>query len=401
MATTETPISPPWVDKKRLELWLREYHGQVTVTDVDVEVSTAKGENYLSSIQRLKVTTEGGGVYRLLVKICLEEGASGEVMKNSSIYRREMVIYRDILPKMHALLQEALPDSFEPLAPRCYYACMDFLVMEDLTAAGFKMENFTVGLDLQRCLVIMRTIARFHAASVILHQRDPGCMKDFLVNFFHDPSIQSTWTRFFSGMATTLVEELDTWSDEFKKYADVLRRQIPDVMKLLQQTTLRDDSSFNVLTHSDLWVNNIQFSKDGSRARLVDFQFSSFGTPVLDLHYFLTNSVTMDVRMNHTDSLLQEYHNTLCDTLTALGYTQTLMTLEELHKEFDSKIYYAMFTTISPYALMQSAPQVEFSFEIGLRTGQNPGRRMYGDAYKKAVRWLLPYFESRGLFTQK
>ncbi|XP_069701069.1 uncharacterized protein [Periplaneta americana] len=401
MTTTEALVSPPWVDKKRLELWLREYHGEVTVTDVGVEVSTAKGDNYLSSIQRLKVKVKGGDVFPLLVKICMEGGEAADIMKNSIIYKKEKEIYSDILPKIHALLQKAMPDSFQPLAPKCYYACKAFVVMEDLTALGFKMENRRVGLDLQHCLLVMRTIARFHAASVILNQRYPESIKKFLVSFYHDPGTVSAWSKFFSGMATTLVEELDTWSEDFKKYADVLRRQIPDVMKLVQQTIERDDSSFNVLTHSDLWVNNIQFSRDGSRARLVDFQLAYWGSPVIDLHYFITTSATLEVRMNNMDRMLQEYHTTLCDTLAALGYTKTLMTLEELHKEFDSKIYYAMYSVIAPYTVMQCAPEVGISFDIGLSTGENPGRKMYGDGYKKSVKWLLPYFESRGLFTQK
>ncbi|XP_069701071.1 uncharacterized protein [Periplaneta americana] len=401
METTETATSPPWIDKKLLELWLRAYYGEITVTDVELEPSTLKGDNYLSRINHLVVRTKEGGAHALIVKVCMEEGVAAEIMKDSSIFKKEKAMYNNILPKIHSILQEIMPDGFEPLFPRCFYACRAFLVMENLTAAGFKMADRLVGLDLQPSLLVMRTIARFHAASVILHQRDPDSMRKFLISFFHEPSSEYNFTKFASGMANTLVEELDTWSEEWKKYADVLRRQAPDVIKLVQQTIERRESGFNVLIHGDVWTNNILFTEDRKRTRILDFQLAYLGSPVIDIYYFIVTSATPEVRINHMDRLLQEYHSTLCETLTALGYTQTLMSLEELHKEFDSKSYYGLFTMICPYAVMQCPPDCGFNFDEALDNGKNPGPVMYGDQYKKSVKWLLPFFESKGLFEGK
>jgi hypothetical protein len=59
------------------------------------------------------------------------------------------------------------------------------------------------GLDLDHCLLVMRTLAKFHAASVVLHQQDPDSMKEYDLNFFSEPSIEDKLKRLFRGKALT------------------------------------------------------------------------------------------------------------------------------------------------------------------------------------------------------
>jgi hypothetical protein len=95
--------------------------------------------------------------------------------------------------------------NFEPLAPKCIYACKHFLVLEDLSAAGFRMLDRRQGLDLDHCLLVMRTLAKFHAASAVLHQEDPESMKEYDVNFYSEPVVKKMWAYFFSGLYTVKV----------------------------------------------------------------------------------------------------------------------------------------------------------------------------------------------------
>ena len=41
-----------------------------------------------------------------------------------------------------------------------------FIVMEDLSALGFRMADRMCGLDLDHCILALRGLARFHASSV-------------------------------------------------------------------------------------------------------------------------------------------------------------------------------------------------------------------------------------------
>jgi hypothetical protein len=92
--------------------------------------------------------------------------------------------------------------NLEPLAPKCFYACKSFLVLEDLSAAAFRMLERRRGLDLDQCLQVMRTLAKFHAASVVLYQQDPDSMKEYEVSFYSDPVVKKTWPKFSSGSYT-------------------------------------------------------------------------------------------------------------------------------------------------------------------------------------------------------
>jgi hypothetical protein len=89
--------------------------------------------------------------------------------------------------------------NFEPITPKCIYACKTFLVLEDLSATGFKMGERRKGLDLDHCLLVMRTLARFHAASVVLHEQDPDSMKEYDNSFFSDLGVHKSWSGFLSG----------------------------------------------------------------------------------------------------------------------------------------------------------------------------------------------------------
>jgi hypothetical protein len=97
----------------------------------------------------------------------------------------------------------------------------------------------------------------------------------------------------------------------------------------------------------------------------------------------------------------QEYHTTLCDTLGALGYTQTLITLQQLHEEFDRKVMYGVFSMIVPAAVMLSKPGCGLDFDDMFMRGVIPGPSIYSDNYKKAVKWMLPVLDLQGAFREK
>jgi hypothetical protein len=56
------------------------------------------------------------------------------------------------------------------------------------------------GLDLAHCLLTMRRVAKFHAASVVLHDQDPESMSIYDKSFFSEPVVREGSRKFFSGM---------------------------------------------------------------------------------------------------------------------------------------------------------------------------------------------------------
>ncbi|KAJ9585248.1 hypothetical protein L9F63_002948 [Diploptera punctata] len=360
-------MEAPWLDKNRMEVWLNS-----PVKEILSEDNSKKGDNYLSNMKRLKVKTADGQVYSLVVKCRLEEGFAAEVFRETTIFKREQDMYGHILNKMAQLLQNAFPDGVDPFAAKCYYACKSFLVLEDMNASGFKMEDRRLGLDLDQCLLVLRTIAKFHAASVILHEQNPSIFEKYGTSLFCDDSILEYMRNVWTGFTMTLANEVATWGEECHTYSVKLR-----------ESSGRQNNEFNVLNHGDLWTNNMLIKNRTEGIRFVDYQLIHHASPAIDLHYFITTSAKLEVVRNHRDYLIKEYHNKLCETLTALGYDKKIITLEELYEDLDKKAMYGLFTMLGPYAVIQSDPNCGYSFDEALSTGKNPGfcyvqRRLQG-----------------------
>ncbi|XP_069701074.1 uncharacterized protein [Periplaneta americana] len=395
MATTETPL---WMNKDLLGQWLSKVYGHVTVTDCELKSSSFNTDNYLSDIRRIEVRTKEGNSYSLLAKCRIDDGAAVSAMRDSSIFAREELLYGTVLPKMHALLKEAMPESFDHLAPICFHASNSLLLMEDMSASGFKMGDRKEGFDMERSSLVIRSLARFHAASVLAYESDPESVEMLKVSLYHEPESQDKWPEFYAGLINTVAEEVACWPEEWQPFAEKLRRLAPQEWGKLQQAVQREVGDFNVLAHGDLWVNNILMTDDAKAVRFVDYQLAYWGSPAIDLHYFLNTSVNLHVRENHVDILVQEYHNILCDTLKALGYKKKLITLEELRRQLDSKIYFAVHAMFGPYAVIQSETSSGFNFDESLETGKNPGPKMLSHNYKEALKRVLPILERKGVF---
>jgi hypothetical protein len=100
-----------------------------------------------------------------------------------NVFGRESAAFLTVTPSIYRLLDEASPGKFQPHTARCLHYSpgppVSTIVLEDLKEQGFRMADRTAGLDLQHCLLVMRTIARSHAASVVLHHKDPEILKPF------------------------------------------------------------------------------------------------------------------------------------------------------------------------------------------------------------------------------
>jgi thiamine kinase-like enzyme len=106
-------------------------------------------------------------------------------------------------------------------------------------------------------------------------------------------------------MINTLVEEMETWPEEWARYVDKLKHEQEKLPDLMKETVRPNETGINVLAHGDLWINNILFDEQQGTVRFVDFQFVTFMSPAVDLHLFLCTSATPDVQVNHADTLLQ------------------------------------------------------------------------------------------------
>lgn len=66
----------------------------------------------------------------------------------------------------------------------------------------------------------------------------------------------------------------------------------------------------------------------------VDYHNGVVGSPIIDLMYFFTSSVSFDVIKTYKNELLYVYHESLRFSLQKLGYEAEIPSLHDLQLEF-------------------------------------------------------------------
>lgn len=93
---------------------------------------------------------------------------------------------------------------------------------------------------------------------------------------------------------------------------------------------------FKVLNHGDFWTGNLLYRYDNNELAdviFIDFQNSVVGSPIIDLIYFLTTSVSYDIPASGRDEIIYTYHETLSLLLLKLDYRGYVPSLNELQIE--------------------------------------------------------------------
>ncbi|KAK7869206.1 hypothetical protein R5R35_001148 [Gryllus longicercus] len=337
----DIPPPPSWLDKGLIQQALcngGEENLQVAALDVTLPIPS--GENYSSTIYRAKATLTDGQHRSFIVKGPSPGATLANMSSEGGVFQREAELLGTLIPQMQALLEDAAPGRFPPLAPRCYHhgtSPVEFLVLEDLTPAGFKMANRKRGLGLRHSLLALRTLARFHAASHALLRRQPELAE----------KLGNTWRAMYNTMETFVKGEMGAAAEACRSwpgcedYADRLDKF--KVVAIDKFTELNDakPGAFNVITHGDYWVNNMMFRYEEGELkefRAVDLQMSHAASPAIDLIYFLSSSVSDLIHEHHQDLLLREYHWELKETLELLGLQspslEALLAAVDLHGPF-------------------------------------------------------------------
>jgi len=128
------------------------------------------------------------------------------------------------------------------------------------------------GLDMQHCLLVMKAIAQSHAASAVLHLKEPEIFKPFSESFFCERQ-RKTIEMVFQNNLKCLAKEVENWPLFNDRFAYKLHR-IADIstdflIKLLE----RDDDNFNTFVHGDLRMDNIMFRYSDVTDEVVDVRY--------------------------------------------------------------------------------------------------------------------------------
>jgi aminoglycoside/choline kinase family phosphotransferase len=240
----------------------------------------------------------------------------GQMMR---VWEREHAFYRDLAPHMSIRVPRAYVNLDDP-------PC---LVLEDLapSIAG----DHVAGATLAQAERAIDTLARHHAhwfEHPMLHELDwlPG---------LDDPSIATLAPTFAMGWPMFLERYGDELPDRTLRWCERFVDQVPEWI-----ATHYDDPI--TLVHGDFRLDNLFFDDrpdgDGS-VSVIDWQLGMRAPGQTDLVYFCANNLTVEMRREHEDALIERY----VSGLHAGGVPADAVTVDQVrHGYLQGLVFYAM-----------------------------------------------------------
>ncbi|XP_061393301.1 uncharacterized protein LOC133328771 [Musca vetustissima] len=411
--------APQWLSKKYLEDVLKHFlqDNTVRLQGMDLKPATASGENYASVMTRIKLsyTTEKDFNVRNLPMImkCSYENDPfvANIMNGYDVYNTEMKMYEKVLPQMADILK-ASGDN-EKIFATTYK--VDFerctIIFEDLAATNYILSDRLKGLDKEHTFVVLKKLAKFHAAAAVLNERLGGALESFQRGIFN------RHTRGLGRMFEYFTEACANYAKECPDlgpyYYDKLMKLKPHVVVYgIKAASPREDLSFYTLCHGDLWINNMlmQYREaDKSEKKklenllFVDFQFSNWSSPAVDLFYFFNTSLEPELQLNADiqAEIVQYYHSILWDMLKKLNYKGHIPTLHELCVQLEERRFLALITTITNQAVatIDQCDDADFHCLVDdIERAKKFRNNCYENKrHQNIIKQILPYFDRCGL----
>ncbi|XP_011060316.1 PREDICTED: uncharacterized protein LOC105149531 [Acromyrmex echinatior] len=373
----------------------------IQVIDIVSKPATNKGDNYTSDMIRINAEYTRDSKIKekksIIIKLSPVHGIRQKIVTQAGFFHTEMSMMSDTLDKMNKLLGPK-----HRLSAKILYAQNEnptLLVIEDLASLGFRMADRFSGLDLDHSLLAFRGLARFHAASVVLCEKNPKQKEMYTKGMFCNQHSLET-KSFFILAVKALADEIANWP-EAKKYSKKIAKLSDHIYQIgIDAHTLCEDE-FNVINHGDCHIKNILFKYDYNGKPtdqiFVDFQMCIYASATLDLLYLFNSSISIDVIEHKTDILLNEYLHTLSTTMNQLNCKTQPPTMTELKVSIKRKASYGMLTSFIFLPLLVGYKSEAKDFDEILCSGTytNPGLK--NEIFKEILIKKLPLYDEWGL----
>jgi hypothetical protein len=246
---------PAWLTKSFIEKNLRNHFDDKSLKVKKMKVSQCggKGESYASVMFRIAVSYTKKGEEKtisLVVKTLPENEMAKDKLGsgNYNVQNKEMEMYERLLPKFKRILQSINEDA--EIFPEVIGVdkSLEVIIMVDLMEKKFVMADRLKGLDLNHTLISLRKLARMHAASMVVHQKNPQSFEGFDTGFFTRKT--DCFHVMFESLCECLIEEIPSW-DGFEHFAEKLKIVRRDLVKNARKAFDCDEGELQVLTHGE------------------------------------------------------------------------------------------------------------------------------------------------------
>ncbi|XP_077291480.1 uncharacterized protein LOC143914939 [Arctopsyche grandis] len=224
-----------------------------------ISEATAKGDNYVGKLYRVKAIDKHGKSISLIVKCAPDDTYFRDNFPIRVIFEREILTYSEILPAMDALQDEFKIPKKDRFCHAEYYESINEVEKEclffgDLAVEGYKMYDRQKSFDNQHLEHVVKTLARLHATSFVMKKTKPELYEKLSQKVSEplDFGEGETIVELSRKKGSTVIENAEIR----KKVEDALENPLEKYKSFIDY---KRTAPYNVICHGDCWINNFLF----------------------------------------------------------------------------------------------------------------------------------------------
>lgn len=290
----------------------------------------------------------------------------------SGAFFKEHQMFTKLVP----LLEKYGVGILGDVIPRTYLCRLnDVIVQEDLIEQGLVKLSSQKCLDFGEAETILKYLAKFHAAFVILEERvgqetgrtyrlseDFG--REFEETFFSEK--QQHNGDIMHASKTGARASVDAFYKVGKFSKETLLGLLEDAIDKQSENVKSSKYFRNTVGHGDLWVTNMLFKYEGDctkECRIVDFQSYRYLPPAHDVLCTVYMTTDRAFRKKHLTQLLNLYFDELSETFAKYGFHNAI-TKEEFEESCRFYRESALTQTMTHFQAILMPPEVsKYLFE--------------------------------------
>ncbi|KAH8265383.1 hypothetical protein KR038_005418, partial [Drosophila bunnanda] len=400
---------PSWLTEEYIQRALRAFHkdDQLRVLKLWAKPATEKGENFVGVMTRIYVEFESrdGSVEKesyILKQAVSADTPQARIFAEYNVYNRELEMYDVVLPKMSQILEEA--GFTDKLMAKAILVdrSRTIMILEDLAPLRYTNADRRKQLDLTHTKFVLDMLAKFHAAAIILNQREPELLRHNYSSHLFSRGKEG-FRDVFGGLFRAFIRYVKTQPNLSSRYAAKLENIATNLMDYAGRSLDVDEKDLQTLVHGDCWTTNVmyQYDDEGNPTTVlpIDFQFSTWTSPVVDLHYFFSTSLKADIKERETE-LVQYHYYALKRTLEVLDFKGVFPSLFEYQLQFEKRRFLSVViaNTFQPIVVYEGCEDPEY---VNLYQDTPAGIKFQDSMYEnkeiqRRIETILPILDAKG-----
>lgn len=268
----------------------------------------------------------------LFLKFFPKFAAPAKFAEGIGAFKKEIFVY-----ELFDMFKETGITLISSVTPNCYITQYNkYLILDDLISEGYEVLDKHKTLDYEGVLVVLQSLAKFHASSIIYEEkRSAELGEDYrLIDQFEDQLEESFFNdredfinaRGIEASIKCVVREIEifNFTDKLvsgKSFSKIAKELCHEIYRLVKPSK----SFRNVLCHGDLWATNFLFKYDEkgqalTGCKFVDFQCGRYVPPAQDVLSFLYLNTSRDFRKENMYKVIGMYYSYLERHLKMAGF---------------------------------------------------------------------------------